>query len=687
MGVFAAFVAVYLTGALAILASREPACGDISAPREEGEEVEDPAMSTPIRSSASQLSVDEYSAVCVESGSDEIAEDATYGEISVEMTQGIEHLQAINPPDEVASWHNESLEYAKSIKALADSQPKDDVASPFLFLTLLPQLEKLERTQNNIAPDVLVRLVAAGCLEDVRIPIQVGDRVEGAVDEAGEADTYFFQAKGEGTYLIEATWETLPSIRLEITDFRTFSRVRESGRQPYRVSWTAPESGEYYLVVSPGDDSGEGTGSYTVSIRVEMLLIPPSDVRYAPEGSAIRINWGAVEGADHYNVYHGNLFDSSCIPDEGGLTAFCEDLALNVAETTYLHTEPDSETNYYWVAACNGQGCSEVDTSTPVLAVAPDAVAPTPMPAERATPVPTSIAPPTATPVPVPAATRSASPTPAPAATPDTTQENTPRPESPTNVRYALDGSTIRVSWDAVDGADYYNVYYDDFDDSNCRLRPDGRPSFCEELATNVAETTYVHASAESAENYYWVTACNSRGCSEIDSESPASPIEAKPSRPTNARYALEGSTIRVRWDAVDGADYYNVYHDDFFDSSCRLGRDGQPSFCEELATNVAETTYVHSSPRDDENYYWVVACNSRGCSEINSEDPARRIETGPTGSSTASTPSADRAALVALYNAMDGENWRIDWNWLSEEPIRRWYGVTTDGNGLKSLT
>ena len=291
--------------------------------------------------------------------------------------------------------------------------------------------------------------------------------------------------------------------------------------------------------MSSGDDSGEGTGSYTVSIRVEMLLIPPSDVRYAPEGSAIRINWGAVEGADHYNVYHGNL----------------------------------------------------------------------------------------------------------------------------------------------------YNVYYDDFDDSNCRLRPDGRPSFCEELATNVAETTYVHASAESAENYYWVTACNSRGCSEIDSESPASPIEAKPSRPTNARYALEGSTIRVRWDAVDGADYYNVYHDDFFDSSCRLGRDGQPSFCEELATNVAETTYVHSSPRDDENYYWVVACNSRGCSEINSEDPARRIETGPTGSSTASTPSADRAALVALYNAMDGENWRIDWNWLSEEPIRRWYGVTTDGNGLKSLT
>ena len=656
------------------------ACGDISPPVEEGG---DAATSTPRRSFASQISVDEYAAMCAESASDEIAEDATYGEISAEMTQGVERLQAVIPPDEVTDWHNESLEYAKSIKALADSQPKDDVASPFLFLTLLPQLEELERTKNNIAPDVLVRLVADGCIEEVRIPIQVGGRVEGAVDEPGEADTYFFQAKGEATYLIEATWETLPSIRLEITDFRTFSRVRESGRQPYLVSWTAPESGEYYLVVSSGDDSGEGTGSYTVSIRVEMLLLPRSGVRYAPEGSAIRINWDAVDGADHYNVYHGNLFDSSCIAGEGGETSFCKDLALKVTETTYLHTEPDSKTNYYWVAACNSQGCSEVDTSTPATAVAPEVAVPPPIPAATATPVPTSMATPTATSTPVPAATPATSPMPGPTATPSTTPGSTSRPESPTNVRYALDGSTMGVSWDAVDGANYYNVYYDDFDDSNCRLGRDGRAIFCEELATNVAETTYVHASPESAENYYWVAACNSSGCSEIDSESPASPIEARPSGPTNVGYALEGSPIHVRWDAVDGADYYNVYYDDFFDSSCRLGWDGRASFCEELATNVAETTYVHTIPGDDENYYWVVACNRGGCSDIDSEDPARRIEAEPTGTTSASTPSGDRAVLVALYNAMDGENWRIDWNWLSEEPINRWYGVTTDSTGL----
>ncbi len=43
---------------------------------------------------------------------------------------------------------------------------------------------------------------------------------------------------------------------------------------------------------------------------------------------------------------------------------------------------------------------------------------------------------------------------------------------------------------------------------------------------------------------------------------------------------------------------------------------------------------------------------------------------------------SADREALVALYNATDGENWKTDTNWLSEESLSEWHGVTTDKNG-----
>ena len=43
---------------------------------------------------------------------------------------------------------------------------------------------------------------------------------------------------------------------------------------------------------------------------------------------------------------------------------------------------------------------------------------------------------------------------------------------------------------------------------------------------------------------------------------------------------------------------------------------------------------------------------------------------------------STDRAALVALYNATGGPNWLDNTNWLSNQPLGEWYGVTTDANG-----
>ena len=41
-----------------------------------------------------------------------------------------------------------------------------------------------------------------------------------------------------------------------------------------------------------------------------------------------------------------------------------------------------------------------------------------------------------------------------------------------------------------------------------------------------------------------------------------------------------------------------------------------------------------------------------------------------------------DREALVALYNATDGENWPLNKNWLSDAPLGEWQGVTTNDDG-----
>ena len=41
-----------------------------------------------------------------------------------------------------------------------------------------------------------------------------------------------------------------------------------------------------------------------------------------------------------------------------------------------------------------------------------------------------------------------------------------------------------------------------------------------------------------------------------------------------------------------------------------------------------------------------------------------------------------DRAALIALYNATDGDNWKDNTNWLSNKPLKEWSGVRINGQG-----
>ena len=77
-------------------------------------------------------------------------------------------------------------------------------------------------------------------------------------------------------------------------------------------------------------------------------------------------------------------------------------------------------------------------------------------------------------------------------------------------------------------------------------------------------------------------------------------------------------------------ADYYKVYYGEISDSNCSLSRDGSPVACEELAANVVGMSYLHENPSAVNNYYWVVACNSDGCSDIDSKNPAKPIETRP---------------------------------------------------------
>ena len=119
----------------------------------------------------------------------------------------------------------------------------------------------------------------------------------------------------------------------------------------------------------------------------------------------------------------------------------------------------------------------------------------------------------------------------------------------------------------------------------------------------------------------------------------PVPPVTSVPASPPNQRYARDGSTIVVSWDAVAGADYYNVYYDDFFSSACQL-LFGSPLLCDQLATNIVGTSYIHIVPSSRNNYYWVTACNNAGCSDIDSDNPA--VDAGDVGGTGAAYAPSD---------------------------------------------
>ena len=64
-------------------------------------------------------------------------------------------------------------------------------------------------------------------------------------------------------------------------------------------------------------------------------------------------------------------------------------------------------------------------------------------------------------------------------------------------------------------------------------------------------------------------------------------------------------------------------------------------------------------------------------------------IPAEPTAQSSApgdpGTPDTDRAVLVALYQATDGEDWARNTHWLSSQPIGDWYGIVTGDDGRVS--
>ena len=74
--------------------------------------------------------------------------------------------------------------------------------------------------------------------------------------------------------------------------------------------------------------------------------------------------------------------------------------------------------------------------------------------------------------------------------------------------------------------------------------------------------------------------------------------------------------------------------------------------------------------PDDAEFQEWLEAIPSGSVRVITCNPPSTTPDAG------------DRAALTTLYNATDGANWDDNTNWLSEQPLQYWKGVTINSEG-----
>lgn len=383
----------FIFAATLALAVVMAACGGDEEPPDAGDESRPGTHSESGTESeaASSSSLEEYVSACIETGdeTEESVEDLPIEEFSEILGDIINRLEADTPPAEVADWHNAILAYHRGIKDSIDEfsgsgvgQSEEEFILTILFPLALEYQPAIDAAISGMDPAVRSRMVSAGCIEDETVgevpsegtgpvppereEILEGSSVAGSLDDPDETDRFQFQAEAGDDYLIAVTWEDMPRLMLSLFQPPGYNWTFDSRISPISERWTPDVSGTVNISVSAGD----ATGAYVLSISADPSPETPANVTISWEGSGARLTWDPVAGAEYYNVYHDDFFSTSCSIDPDGNPSRCQELADNVVDTIYLIPSAGTDENFYWVAACNSEGCSQVDTESPATLTA-----------------------------------------------------------------------------------------------------------------------------------------------------------------------------------------------------------------------------------------------------------------------------------------------------------------------------
>ena len=237
---------------------------------------------------ATPLSLDEYLTLCVTTEL-ELADDATFGDLSSELAAEADRFEALTPPAQLSEWHLLLIEGFRTIQAFVELQPKDDVIDFVRFFLMAAvsadSEEQLSEAASRLPEDVLQRMIEAGCIDPDVAPddyadlpddhgdsegdataIRVGADVRGAVDYDDDIDFFRFQAEQGQSYQIDVALGTLDDSIVELYDVDwSFLDTNDDYGDTYasRLYWEAPSSGERYVAVL-----GYGTGTYTLTVSI-----------------------------------------------------------------------------------------------------------------------------------------------------------------------------------------------------------------------------------------------------------------------------------------------------------------------------------------------------------------------------------------------------------------------------------
>ena len=244
---------------------------------------------------ATTLSLDEYLTLCATT-EQELADDATYGDLSSLLAAEADRFEALTPPAQLAEWHLLNIEAYRTAQAVFDTQPKDDVMdfdNPTMNAAGDDFEEKLREAAAGVPEDVLQQMIEASCIDPDYVPddyenvpddhgnyigdatvAAVGAVIGGVIEHEDDSDYFRFTAEEGQLYQIDVALGSLDDSVLSLWDPDAWELAYNDdhgGSRASRVFWEAPTSRDYYLSVEASGFDGD-VGTYTLIVSYSSFV-------------------------------------------------------------------------------------------------------------------------------------------------------------------------------------------------------------------------------------------------------------------------------------------------------------------------------------------------------------------------------------------------------------------------------